>query len=81
MRESRTVVRSGMQAEPNVTPFLDVLLVLLIIFMYLSLNQQKGELKIAIPSDAPKRTAMLFVDFQNIFGQHVTHPRIPLQIE
>jgi len=30
-----------MQAEPNVTPFLDVLLVLLIIFMYLSLNQQK----------------------------------------
>jgi len=30
-----------MQAEPNVTPFLDVLLVLLIIFMYLSLSQQK----------------------------------------
>jgi biopolymer transport protein ExbD len=29
------------QAEPNVTPFLDVLLVLLIIFMYLALNQQK----------------------------------------
>ncbi len=41
MRESRTVVRSGMQADPNVTPFLDVLLVLLIIFMYLSLSQQK----------------------------------------
>jgi biopolymer transport protein ExbD len=30
-----------MHAEPNVTPFLDVLLVLLIIFMYLSLNQQR----------------------------------------
>ena len=30
-----------MRAEPNVTPFLDVLLVLLIIFMYLSLQQQK----------------------------------------
>jgi biopolymer transport protein ExbD len=30
-----------MQADPNVTPFLDVLLVLLIIFMYLSLSQQK----------------------------------------
>jgi biopolymer transport protein ExbD len=30
-----------MHAEPNVTPFLDVLLVLLIIFMYLSLSQQK----------------------------------------
>jgi biopolymer transport protein ExbD len=30
-----------MHAEPNVTPFLDVLLVLLIIFMYLSLTQQK----------------------------------------
>ena len=41
MRASRAVVRSGVQAEPNVTPFLDVLLVLLIIFMYLSLTQQK----------------------------------------
>jgi len=41
MRESRAVVHSVMQAEPNVTPFLDVLLVLLIIFMYLSLSQQK----------------------------------------
>jgi len=41
MRESPAVVRSGLQAEPNVTPFLDVLLVLLIIFMYLSLSPQK----------------------------------------
>ena len=41
MCESQAAVRSGMQAEPNVTPFLDVLLVLLIIFMYLSLSQQK----------------------------------------
>ena len=41
MRVSRAVVQSGMQAEPNVTPFLDVLLVLLITFMYLSLTQQK----------------------------------------
>ena len=41
MRVSQAVVRSGMQGEPNVTPFLDVLLVLLIIFMYLSLSQQK----------------------------------------
>src|SRR5215468_4640695 len=41
MRVSQATVRSGMQAEPNVTPFLDVLLVLLIIFMYLSLTQQK----------------------------------------
>jgi len=31
-----------MHAEPNVTPFLDVLLVLLIIFMYLCMNQQKA---------------------------------------
>jgi biopolymer transport protein ExbD len=30
-----------MNAEINVTPFLDVLLVLLILFMYLCLNQQK----------------------------------------
>ena len=35
-------LRSTMNAEPNVTPFLDVLLVLLIIFMYLSLSQQKA---------------------------------------
>jgi len=41
MRESRGVVHSSIQAEPNVTPFLDVLLVLLIIFMYLALTQQK----------------------------------------
>ena len=41
MRESQAAVRGGMQAEPNVTPFLDVLLVLLIIFMYVSLTQQK----------------------------------------
>jgi len=41
MCESQAAVRSGTQAEPNVTPFLDVLLVLLIIFMYLSLSQQK----------------------------------------
>ena len=33
--------RSGMNADPNVTPFLDVLLVLLILFMYLCLSQQK----------------------------------------
>ena len=39
MREPRPA--SAMHAEPNVTPFLDVLLVLLIIFMYLSLSQQK----------------------------------------
>lgn len=43
MPEPRPAVRMNvsMHAEPNVTPFLDVLLVLLIIFMYLCLNQQK----------------------------------------
>lgn len=41
MRETRPAIRSTMNAEPNVTPFLDVLLVLLIIFMYICLNQQK----------------------------------------
>ncbi len=48
---------------------------------YSSLNQQKGELKFVIPADTPRKPATLFVDFQNIFGQHVTHPRIALQIE
>jgi biopolymer transport protein TolR len=52
MRVSRAVVRSGMQAEPNVTPFLDVLLVLLIIFMYLSLSQQKI-IKAQLPDPTP----------------------------
>jgi biopolymer transport protein ExbD len=44
MRESPMIreSRSGLHAEPNVTPFLDVLLVLLILFMYLCLNQQKA---------------------------------------
>jgi len=40
-RPSMTRHATAHHAEPNVTPFLDVLLVLLIIFMYLSLNQQK----------------------------------------
>ena len=44
MRDTRAPLRqprSVMTADPNVTPFLDVLLVLLILFMYLCLNQQK----------------------------------------
>lgn len=41
-----------MHAEPNVTPFLDVLLVLLIIFMYLSLTQQKI-ITAQLPDPAP----------------------------
>src|SRR5690242_6900850 len=54
MRLSRTAIHSGMQAEPNVTPFLDVLLVLLIIFMYLSLTQQK-----VITAQLPNPTPLL----------------------
>jgi biopolymer transport protein ExbD len=34
--------RRAMHAEPNVTPFLDVLLVLLILFMFICLNQQRA---------------------------------------
>ena len=34
--------RSPMHFEPNVTPFLDVLLVLLILFMFLTVNQRKA---------------------------------------
>ena len=37
MREPRI----PMHSEPNVTPFLDVLLVLLILFMFMTMNQQK----------------------------------------
>ena len=52
MREPRAVVRNSMQNEPNVTPFLDVLLVLLIIFMYLALSQQKV-IKAQLPDPTP----------------------------
>jgi len=44
--------RTTMHAEPNVTPFLDVLLVLLILFMYLCLNQQKV-ITAVLPDPAP----------------------------
>jgi biopolymer transport protein TolR len=49
-------LRSTMNAEPNVTPFLDVLLVLLIIFMYLSLGQQKA-IMAQLPDPTPARGA------------------------
>ena len=49
---SLPVPNRGMQAEMNVTPFLDVLLVLLIIFMYLCLNQQKAMMA-QLPDPAP----------------------------
>ena len=48
----RVPPRAIMHAEPNVTPFLDVLLVLLIIFMYLSLTQQKL-ITAQLPDPAP----------------------------
>ena len=50
MKAPRTV----MHAEPNVTPFLDVLLVLLIIFLYLCLNQQKA-IMAQLPDPTPVR--------------------------
>jgi biopolymer transport protein ExbD len=43
--------KTTMNADPNVTPFLDVLLVLLILFMYLCLNQQN-----AITAQLPEPT-------------------------
>src|SRR5689334_14833176 len=42
MPNTQAVAQRSMHAEPNVTPFLDVLLVLLIIFMFVSLNEQKA---------------------------------------
>jgi biopolymer transport protein ExbD len=54
--------QSIMQAEPNVTPFLDVLLVLLIIFMYLCLNQQKViTAQLPDPTPAPADNAAAIV--------------------
>ena len=54
MREARRA--SAMNAEPNVTPFLDVLLVLLILFMYLCLNQQKV-ITAQLPDPTPPKSA------------------------
>lgn len=51
MRETRPT----MHAEPNVTPFLDVLLVLLILFMYLCLSQQKV-ITAQLPDPSARRT-------------------------
>jgi biopolymer transport protein TolR len=45
----------GAMAEPNVTPFIDVLLVLLIIFMVVTPLTQKG-LDISLPQPPPPNT-------------------------
>jgi biopolymer transport protein TolR len=62
MHGSRAVGRSSIQAEPNVTPFLDVLLVLLIIFMYVSLSQQKvitAQLPDPTPASGPNTPSIV----------------------
>ena len=56
---------SSMTSEMNVTPFLDVLLVLLIIFMYLCLNQQKvisAQLPDPNPSAVTKNTPQIILE-------------------
>jgi biopolymer transport protein TolR len=50
-----TAKAKGAMAEPNVTPFIDVLLVLLIIFMVVTPLAQKG-LDIALPQPPPPNT-------------------------
>src|SRR6185503_18566843 len=62
MRPSQSAVHSDIQAEPNVTPFLDVLLVLLIIFMYVSLSQQKvitAQLPDPTPASGPNTPSIV----------------------
>src|SRR5574338_1028358 len=69
MRNPPTPLRTpttSLHGEPNVTPFLDVLLVLLILFMYLTLNQQKvltAQLP-APPSAAPAVTVPIVLEVQ-----------------
>jgi biopolymer transport protein TolR len=54
--------QTAMTSEPNVTPFLDVLLVLLILFMFLCLNQQRiMTAQIPDPSARPTDTAVPIV--------------------
>ncbi len=43
-------------------------------------NLSKRELRITVPSGTFVGRAALFVDFVNIFGQHVVHPRLDLEV-
>lgn len=63
-RPPMRVPSGGMHAEPNVTPFLDVLLVLLILFMFLTLNQQKiltTQLPVPPSSTSPNSVPIVLV--------------------
>ena len=62
MRNVTRAASTSMNHEMNVTPFLDVLLVLLIIFMYLCLNQQKvitAQLPDPTPSTVTRSTQIV----------------------
>lgn len=45
-----------------------------------SLDRPRGRLAVKIPPDAPTGEVTLFVDFENLYGQHVLHPVIELNI-
>jgi N-acetylmuramoyl-L-alanine amidase len=40
---------------------------------------QRGQLRVVLPNAATRRPGRLYVDFENIFGQHVLHPRLELR--
>ena len=41
-------------------------------------DYKSGRLKVTLPNRLPEGRLRLFVDFQNVFGQHVLHPLIEL---
>ncbi len=43
-----------------------------------TLDLPARRLRIALPGRSQARSGTLFVDFENVFGQHVVHPRIEL---
>jgi biopolymer transport protein ExbD len=76
---------SSLNAEMNVTPFLDVLLVLLILFMYLCLNQQKmiaAQLPDPTADSVTKNTPAIILEIQPSSTYAIdTRPVQPGQLE
>lgn len=45
-----------------------------------TLDLKNNRLRIALPRKLKARKLRLFVDFENVFGQHVLHPRIDVKV-
>ena len=45
-----------------------------------TLDLQNNRLRVPLPPKLKTRKLRLFVDFENVFGQHVLHPRINVKV-